>query len=445
MVFGIYCKIFDLMTVFVATIRKRGWHMFTQGFDKVDDSETLSALTGAYADLGAHKRGAYVFFGVFAPFADEVYLTGSFNSWNGGVSLSKMDGGIWQTGIEADSVSDGDRYKFKAIVGGEEVYLQDPYAEENDGDPYFNSVYRERRSGNHGKCNCYGGPLTVYEIESDRWLCYDGRANIDYETLSRELIPYLLQMGYTHVSVSGACNQAQGGAEAFAKFIGALHTAGLGVFIRASFDSSEKCGADGVIAGLADTESFGGLVHKIDIEGLDASELVKDSAAYRNDFTYAPEDMRIRRNAAALCYLLFKDGRMLTKMGCETGREDAIDVFDRHSFESEKSARFQLFASELNHVYLSNPEIWQGTPICESENYRVRITGRCAEDFEMVQVTDLSGNGGIARVFAQGDWRIILDSSSLLGYESAEMTRENDRIIRIRMPQYGAVLLERIK
>lgn len=419
--------------------------MFAQGFDKVDDSETLSALTGAYADLGAHKRGAYVFFGVFAPFADEVCLVGSFNDWRGDISLSKKGDGIWQVSVDAATISDGDRYKFKAIADGEEIYLLDPYADETDGDPYFNSVYREREDKSPAAADLQGCPLTVYEIESDNWLCYDGRTNIDYETLSRELIPYLLQMGYTHVSVSGACNQAQGGAEAFAKFTAAMHTAGIGVFVRAPFGSADKCGVDGVVASSYGAECFGGLVHKIELEGSGRAELIKDSAAYRKDFIYATDDMKLRRNAAASCYLLFKEGRMLTQMGCESGREYALEVFERRCVESEDSARFQFFASELNHAYLSNPEIWRGTPISESENYRVRITGRNSEDFEMVLITDLSGNGGVARVFATGEWRIALDSSSLLGYESAEITRENDRIIRIRMPQYGAVLLERIK
>jgi len=419
--------------------------MFAQGFDKVDDSETLSALTGAYADLGAHKRGAYVFFGVFAPFADEVCLSGSFNDWKADLKLSKNALGIWKTKIKDTEISDGDVYKFKATVGTEEIYLSDPYANETDGDPYFNSVYREFNNSDNDAAVCQEGPLTVYEIESDGWLCYDGRSNIDYETLSRELLPYLLQMGYTHVCVSGACNQAQGGADAFAKFVNAMHSAGVGVFVRAPFDLAETCNVDGELSSKCETECFCKHEHKIEFEGSRASGLVKDSCAYLGDFLGLAGESGMRKNAAAMCYLLFKEGRMLTRMGCENGCDDAVNVFDRHSFESERSARFQLFSSELNRVYLSNPEIFEGSMICESENYRIRITGRNSEDFEMVLVTDLSGNGGYARIYATGEWRVVLDSSGILGYDSAEITRENDRIIRVRMPQYGAVLLERIK
>lgn len=417
--------------------------MFAQGFDKVDDSGKLSALTGAYANLGAHREGVHVFFRVLAPFADEVSLVGSFNGWADGARLERTSGGVWQGIVSACEITDGDRYKFKARIGDEEVFLSDPYAVENDGEPYFNSIYRECAPKN--RVAYFGGPLNAYEIVADRWFCYDGCREVDYSTLSRELLPYLLQMGYTHVYLSGKCNEGQGGEDGFAKLADAMHAADIGVLVGEDFGLTDNSSVDGVVLSAADTECFGGLVHKICFEGSDRAIYLRDPSAYHTCFSRASADKQIRRNAAAMTYLLFKEGRMLTRMGCETGRDERVEVFDLHTFESAERANFQRFCSELASIYLSNPEISVGSAIAESDSYGVRVTARHAEELDMILVTDLRGNGGRATIPARGEWRVILDSSQLLGYESAIVSSNNNKSICIALPSYGAVLLERIR
>lgn len=430
------------MPLFVATIRKRGWHMFAQGMDKVDDSGKLSALTGAYADLGARKEGACVFFRVSAPFADEVILFGSFNGWGDGISLEKGDHGIWQTNIPSDMIPDGCKFKFEAKVGDATVYLSDPYAAEDDGEPYFNSVYRE--AAQNTLAVSQSGPLNVYGLDPDRWFCYDGCREVDYKTLSRELLPYLLQMGYTHVYIFGRLNERQGGESGFIEFVDALHSASIGVFTDEGFGLTDKSYIDGIITRVDSNECSCGLVHKISSKDGEREINILGSGAYINCFNVASADKQMRRRAAAMAYLLFKEGRMLTRMGCETGR-GGIDVFDLRSFESAACASFQIFCSELAEIYLSNPEIGSGSALTESCGYGIRITARHAEELDLVLVTDHSGNGGLATLPVSGEWRVILDSSRLLGYESAVVSSYNDKSICIALPSYGAVLLERIK
>lgn len=419
--------------------------MFSQGLDKVDDSQKLSAMTGAYANLGARKEGAYVFFGVLAPFANEVFLVGSFDGWGEGVRLERGALGIWRTRISADKISNGDRYKFKALVGDDTVYLSDPYAMDNDGEPYFNSIYRAEQSEAAPRADSLEHPLNVYEIDADKWLCYDGRDMIDYATLSHELLPYLLQMGYTHVYLSGDCNQAQGGVDSLKEFIKAMHVASVGVLVQDGFGFESELDIDGKVIKENDAECSLRLVHKIEFEGSDEAIEVCNSAAYQKYFRQASDESVLRRNSAAMAYLLFKGGRMLTRMGYEAGREASNCVFDRHVFEPAPNARFQLFCSNLAEVYLSNPEIWQGSAIGERENYLIKETRRYANDFEMILVSDLSGNGGDAYVYADGEWKVRIDSSCLLGYEKAIVSYEKGKAIRISLPEYGAVILERVK
>ncbi len=462
--------------------------MCSRGFDKVDDSEELSLLAGAYNGLGARKRGARVYFGVLAPCANEVYLVGSFNSWREEIRLSRNELDVWQTSIDAKEISDGDTYKFKAYIGDEVVYLSDPYAPMTDGEPFFNSIYKEGWGRQLDACEvssnsaCYGHPLNIYEIKTDGWLCYDDCEAVDYVTLSREILPYLLQMGYTHVCLSGICggsfSQKQGGEAAFKTFVDTFHSAfvsvlvdwqigceDIGILKDRALSLINSCGVDGFVADCNDartSEFFGELVHSIKSERPEtvfivrsddglfpsfADAAVKECGAYRKYFRQAcDDDMKLRINAAAVAYLLLKDGRMLTRMGCEAGQYWKHDLFDRRVFESLQNARFQLFFSKLSELYLARSEIW-GCGISEpmeADNGEIRLMIRSSSDSDIILATDLSGRGGRALI-PHGEWNVILDSSSTLGYDKAQITSEHNRGISITLPAYGAVVLERIK
>lgn len=73
----------------------------------------------------SHQEGCR--FAVWAPNADEVYVTGSFNNWD--KSTHPMQGspeGIWT--VEVSGARPGDEYRYRIVTGGEEFYRIDPYA-----------------------------------------------------------------------------------------------------------------------------------------------------------------------------------------------------------------------------------------------------------------------------------------------------------------------------
>ncbi len=483
--------------------------MCSQDFDRVNGSDEPSVLASAYFDLGARKRDARIFFGVLAPCADSVYLVGSFNGWCETHELSQNRFGIWQTSLSSDEISDGDRYKFKVYSCGSAVYLTDPYSFETDGEPYFNSVYREQPSDDEamlcdGRASaCFAQPLNIYEIKADGWLRYDDGDAVDFVSLSRELLPYVLQMGYTHVSISGvfeeycgfdasspgevcfALGGKQGGIDALRSFVRLMHSASVGVLmdwrVGKSFGQIEAdlafytqnalywidCfGVDGFVINYSDThtsEFFKRLVHSVKSERASVSIIVKYSAergmpfadasvrecgAYSVYFKSAGDHRsRLYLKAAAMSYLLLKEGKMLTRMGYEIG-QDCGDCFDRRLLEDGINAAYQLFCSELSHIYLSRSSVWGcggcRSSLIQTEYGGVRVIRRRSEDSELVLAVDLLGGGGEAFISSRCEWRVLLDSSEMLGGGASAAKKEDRRGIRIGLMPYGAVLLERI-
>ena len=90
--------------------------------------------------FGAHKRGAYVVFRYFDPFADRVFVAGSFNGWCESVPMEKARDGVWTATVSKDDCPVGTKYKYKVYEDGKERYVSDPYGEKTDGEPYHNSV-----------------------------------------------------------------------------------------------------------------------------------------------------------------------------------------------------------------------------------------------------------------------------------------------------------------
>ncbi len=78
-------------------------------------------------DKGAvlHDKGCR--FSVWAPHADDVFVTGSFNNWDKQANpMIPGKNGVWKADIEG--VKDGDEYRYRIINGDKELYRIDPYA-----------------------------------------------------------------------------------------------------------------------------------------------------------------------------------------------------------------------------------------------------------------------------------------------------------------------------
>ena len=216
----------------------------------------------AYDLLGAHfclrngKRG--VVFRVWAPNAVSVSVVGDFNDWQVGKNpMQKISQGIYETFILG--VKEFASYKF-AVTGknGKTVLKADPYAFHSETPPKTASkVYNlegfkwsdgEYLNLQNGK-NHLKSPMNVYEVNLASW---KRKANGDYYTyldLLKELVPYVKNMGYTHVEfmpvseypfdgswgyqVTGyySITSRFGTPKDFMKLVNAFHKAGIGVIV----------------------------------------------------------------------------------------------------------------------------------------------------------------------------------------------------------------------
>lgn len=68
-------------------------------------------------------------FDVWAPHADEVFVVGTFNDWDGHANqMEKGRDGWW--GLSVPDVQEGDEYRYRIITGGQEYSRIDPYAKQ---------------------------------------------------------------------------------------------------------------------------------------------------------------------------------------------------------------------------------------------------------------------------------------------------------------------------
>ncbi|MEZ4713544.1 MAG: alpha-amylase family glycosyl hydrolase [Caldilineaceae bacterium] len=78
------------------------------------------------AKMGATLTAKGVTFRVWAPFADKVFVTGSFNDWGKRNSLKRMADGVWEALVK--TAKPNDQYKYIIVNGEQEMERIDPYA-----------------------------------------------------------------------------------------------------------------------------------------------------------------------------------------------------------------------------------------------------------------------------------------------------------------------------
>jgi 1,4-alpha-glucan branching enzyme len=168
-----------------------------------------------YEKFGSHlinvdgSNGTY--FAVWAPNAQEVRVIGDFNNWNKSAHYlhKKQDeSGIWEGFLPG--VGKGAVYKY-AIKGfhGEELEKGDPYAKRWEHPPQTASVvwdndYTWKDKAwlkKRPKLNALDRPMSVYELHLGSWQRdpSEPKRVLTYKEISVSLIPYILDMGFTHV------------------------------------------------------------------------------------------------------------------------------------------------------------------------------------------------------------------------------------------------------
>ncbi|MFB9845340.1 1,4-alpha-glucan branching protein GlgB [Mucilaginibacter ginsenosidivorans] len=151
------------------------------------------------------------YFSVWAPNAQFVSVIGNFNYWNRGshVLFSRWDSsGIWEGFIP--NVGDGETYKyFIKSSSGEELEKSDPFALRWEEPPRTASIvadtYYEWKDAkwmkNRYQHNGIDRPYSVYEVHIGSWARNPESPDsfYSYEQLADKLVPYVKEMGFTHV------------------------------------------------------------------------------------------------------------------------------------------------------------------------------------------------------------------------------------------------------
>lgn len=170
-----------------------------------------------YEKMGAHlltlnrRKGTY--FAVWAPDAEDVYVMGGFNSWHKTSHrlYKRLDAsGIWEGFIP--DVDKGAVYKyFIRGFGGMELEKGDPFATRWEHPPQTASVVWDTAYAwkdktwlkKRPKLNAPDQPMSVYEVHLGSWQRdpSDPSRVLTYKEIANSLIPYVLEMGFTHVEL----------------------------------------------------------------------------------------------------------------------------------------------------------------------------------------------------------------------------------------------------
>lgn len=195
-----------------------------------------------------------VLFQVYAPAARSISVVGSFNNWDGRFHpMASSNDGIWRLFIP--DVKEGDLYKY-------EIRNQQGDLLPHKADPY--GYYAEQAPGNasivYDHCRyqwqdeswkhhaCLDRPFSTYEVHLGSWKKESGQS-LSYQKLAEQLIPYVVEMGFTHIELlppmehpfTGswgyqpvgmfAPTSRFGSPDDFKAFVDACHEVGVGVIL----------------------------------------------------------------------------------------------------------------------------------------------------------------------------------------------------------------------
>ncbi len=220
----------------------------------------------AYEKLGAHLihfgQESGVVFAVWAPNARQVAVVGDFNHWDGSQHpMNSSDSGIWT--LFVPGLSEFTVYKYRITTqSGEEQDKADPYGFAMEERPRTGSVVADIDryqwqdqawiAGRKDR-QALNAPIAIYEVHLGSWRKVAdkqwGRRYLSYRELAATLIPYVVDMGYTHIELLPIAEHPFDGSwgyqvlgffaptsrfgppEDFMYFVDQCHTAGLGVIL----------------------------------------------------------------------------------------------------------------------------------------------------------------------------------------------------------------------
>ena len=216
--------------------------------------------------LGAHPRTIDgvegVTFVVWAPNAHRVSVVGEFNGWDGRVHPMRFraECGVWELFIPGDLI--GKPYKYE-LIGPSGALLPlktDPLAFACEVRPATASIVApsslyawtdERWLKERGERIARDRPVAIYEVHLGSWRRKGERGDmfLNYRELADELIPYVEDLGFTHIELMPitehpfdgswgyqptgmfAPTSRYGTPDDFRAFVDRAHRAGIGVLM----------------------------------------------------------------------------------------------------------------------------------------------------------------------------------------------------------------------
>ncbi len=200
-------------------------------------------------------------FAVWAPNARRVSVVGSFNGWDGRRHPMRLrfPSGVWE--IFIPRLQPGEHYKYE-ILGPHGILplKADPIALATELPPGTASVvarpldyewkdqaWLDQRVARQSVT----APMTIYELHAGSWRRDGGDHGrlYDWHELAERLIPYVVDLGFTHIELMPIMEHPFGGswgyqllsqfapsarygsAHDFAAFVDACHAAGIGVIL----------------------------------------------------------------------------------------------------------------------------------------------------------------------------------------------------------------------
>jgi 1,4-alpha-glucan branching enzyme len=237
---------------FPPSISPQDLHLFNEG-----------RLLQAYRVLGAHacvREGVAGYrFACWAPNAERVSVVGDFNDWDGRPHQMAVRGssGVWELFMPGVGPDSNYKYEIRHRDGG--VFLKvDPYArayEVRPGNssrtaaastyPWRDEAWMQRRRS----FDWLHAPINIYEVHLGSWRRHPDGRFYTYAELAAALVPYLQEMGYTHVELlpvtehpldeswgyqsTGffAPTSRYGSPDEFKAFVDTCHRVGIGVIL----------------------------------------------------------------------------------------------------------------------------------------------------------------------------------------------------------------------
>lgn len=196
-------------------------------------------------------------FRLYAPNASEVFVVGDFNLWKAqDHPMEKVhEWGIYEAFVTSAKLGDRYKYQFKNTYGFV-VQKADPYAFEAEVRPLTASVvttyqgfqwhdeaYLANRNRNFDR------PMAIYEVHLGSWKKPEKKEFFSYEDMAEQLIPYVLEHGFTHIELMPltqhpfdgswgyqttgfhAVDSRYGSLKGLMTFIDRCHQVGLGVIL----------------------------------------------------------------------------------------------------------------------------------------------------------------------------------------------------------------------